>query len=156
MEDKYRVRQENMTSCLRSLPRPPPGTIPPASWLLTRRTTCACRRTSGKWIHIVSCSYVSRFCFVRHYVCGVCPCCCVKLYIVHSYWCVVFADCMNMQLFIYSSITRDEIEYSPIWGCYKQCCMKFLHMLFGEHMDEFLLGWHCGVELLDFMDYTYV
>ena len=31
--------------------------------------------------------------------------------------------------------------------------MGFLRVSFGEHMDEFLLGGHLGVEFLDFMDY---
>lgn len=34
--------------------------------------------------------------------------------------------------------------------------MEFLHMRSGEHMDEFLLGRHLGVEFLDFVDCAYV
>lgn len=31
--------------------------------------------------------------------------------------------------------------------------VEFLCVSFGEHMDEFLLDGHLGVEFLDFMDY---
>lgn len=60
------------------------------------------------------------------------PCCCIKLYIIYSYWLVVFSA-MKIQLFIY-----------PRWN-YGQSHDEHS---FDEQVKAFLWGIYLGVELL--------